>query len=530
MCYSCRREIAPTHSVLLTADSLMWSDPDSALLLLEQLSDVKQLKKADRALYALLQTQAQYKNYVSLRNDSLIQIAVDYYEDNKDGERLAKSYFYQGCVYAEKKELPKAIELYFMSLDKMPKGSDSIFIAMVYSHLGDCYSEQNLHSTARTMYKNGYSLCIGNDSVRACYTLKDIGDTFISENQLDSTLFYYQQALNNAVLLQNSNLLFLIYQNISTIYNDQKKYAEAGICLSKALAHLSDKNGDNYINACSTKGDILNNLEQNDSAVFYWTIGTFSSNIYVKTSSYDCLYQEYRKREDWKNATLYADSFMIYYDSIQIMNDRAELDRLMDNYQVELYKQKLTNRNQRVAACLIILFLFFGSLMAILYLRRDRKRKKEYMVLQQRLMENYARKMSLTENIDISNANSGELTELAEERILICSSLFQATEGFKRLSGLEKATPKIRIESAIIYRKIIISDVKKTFAYVMEDLKQHCPTLTNDDLFYCILSLLQYSKDVIIDIMDVSADAIKTRKNRIKNKMDVELFKRIFIS
>lgn len=36
--------------------------------------------------------------------------------------------------------------------------------------------------------------------------------------------------------------------------------------------------------------------------------------------------------KDWENATVYVDSFILFYDSIQMMNYRAELDELMDNH------------------------------------------------------------------------------------------------------------------------------------------------------------------------------------------------------
>ena len=89
----------------------MWSNPDSALLVLEQIPDSRELRGEERALYALLLTQARYKSCVLLENDSLIQIAVDYYDGGRKQERLAQAYFYWGCVYLENKEFPKAISL-----------------------------------------------------------------------------------------------------------------------------------------------------------------------------------------------------------------------------------------------------------------------------------------------------------------------------------------------------------------------------------------------------------------------------------
>ena len=81
---SCRNETTPMQPELLTADSLMNSRPDSSLALLRQISAPQKLEGADRALYALLMTQARYKNYLPLEDDSLIGIAAQYYKKKKD--------------------------------------------------------------------------------------------------------------------------------------------------------------------------------------------------------------------------------------------------------------------------------------------------------------------------------------------------------------------------------------------------------------------------------------------------------------
>lgn len=524
--HSCKREIPPVYPIFLTIDSLIWDNPDSALLVLEQISAPQQLKGPNRALYALLMTQARYKNRVLLKNDSLIQIAVKYYKDNKDKERLAKSYFYWGCLKVEKRELLDAITLFLKSLNGTDKYDDSIFAAMVYSHLGNCYNEQGLYSTARGIYKEGYNLCMKNDSVRVFYALRDIGDTFLLEYQLDSALLYYQESLKIAIALRNAEFLSLIYKNIAGLYDEQGCYIEAKSNISKALLYLE---GEDYLSACSIKGDISNHLNQNDSAIYYWSLATASPNIYTKASSFHCLYQQYKQLENWKKATLYADSFLVFYDSIHAMNERAELDKLMDNHLVELHKHRLTVMQQKVTAVLVTVFLLVVFLLVILYLWKDRNQKKKYVALQQRLMENRAQKILLNETSEVAlETMNVELHELEEERFRLCMALFETTNGYKMLSELMRDTPKVRINRAIANRKIITNDVRKIFADIMGDLKEHCPALTNDDLLYCVLSLLHCPKDVISDVMNVSADAIKTRKNRIKNKINTDLFNRVF--
>ena len=456
-----------------------------------------------------------------------LPVAADYNRRGGEQERLAQEYFHWGCAHAENKELPKAVDLYLKSLELMLGSKDSTFLAMLYSRLGDCYNGQKLRPTAREMYKKGYALCLSKDSVRACYALDNIGDTFLAESQLDSALVYYRQALEMASALRHSDLLFTVYSDVAALYNEQGRYVDAEFYISKALSYQSSEK--NYTSACSTKGDILGDLNQSDSAMYYWKRGAESSDIYVKASSYGSLFQEYKKMESWKKAALYADSFLVYYDSIQAMNSRAELDELMDNHLVELHKHELSVEKNWIVGGLIVAFLILAAILVILYLWFDGCRRKKYVALQQRLMENRAEAIFLSEATEMpSDDRNVELQKLEEERFRICLSLFEATAGSKKLDELKKATPAMQVKMADIYRAMIVSDIRKSFANVMGDLKERYPSLTNDDLLYCVLSLLYCSKDVILHITNVSADAIKVRKNRIKGKVDAEQFFHIF--
>lgn len=66
---------------LQNAERIMDEQPDSAILLLKSIDGGK-LRNGSRqqARYALLYTKAQYKTYEDPASDSLINIAVDFYE------------------------------------------------------------------------------------------------------------------------------------------------------------------------------------------------------------------------------------------------------------------------------------------------------------------------------------------------------------------------------------------------------------------------------------------------------------------
>ena len=79
----------PNHITepLHRAEALMNEDPDSAWAVLSTISPDEMGKNRNRALYALLYTQAQDKTYRDETNDSLISVAVDYYRDTDDVRR-----------------------------------------------------------------------------------------------------------------------------------------------------------------------------------------------------------------------------------------------------------------------------------------------------------------------------------------------------------------------------------------------------------------------------------------------------------
>lgn len=523
---ACRRGSHAVSSILLLADSLMQSHPDSSLQLLEAIPAPQKMGKTDRAWYALLLTQAKYKNYVSLENDSLIQVAVDYFEKNSDRERLAKSYFYSGCVHREQEDISTAINLYLKSLRTMPQGGDSVFLSMVYGHLGDCYGEQYLNSAAIDAHKNAYALCSTAHIDRALYALLKIGDNYLIKDDSDSAFIYYQQAKLLADSLQTSAFKPLVYKNIAALYNERGEYEEANSYISEAMRDIEVE--ESLYSIYFLKGDIMNHLNKKDSALYYWNLAKYSFDIETKASAFDRLFELNKEQSRWREAALCADSFIVYFDSIQASAYRVEIGDLMDNHQLEIHKYALLKEHQLAKKKMIYCFWGLFLVLALIYMWRDRCRKNKYIALQKQLNENRAEIMMLSESSAPIEEKSAELHDLKEKNLQICISLFEATEGYKKLNELKNMKPGKRILKIQDYRERIIGDIRESFLDVMNNLRENCRSLTNEDLFYCLLSLLHCPKDLLLGIMDASSDAIKARKHRIKDKMDTVLFDKVF--
>jgi len=87
---------------LAAADSLMQSDPDSALSIVESVCRDSLASEGDRAYRDLLLTQARYRCYIPATSDSDISRALAWYRVH-DGERekLTRALIYKGAVMEE---------------------------------------------------------------------------------------------------------------------------------------------------------------------------------------------------------------------------------------------------------------------------------------------------------------------------------------------------------------------------------------------------------------------------------------------
>lgn len=510
------------NQLLLCADSLMETYPDSALSILESITYPQKMPRADRALYALLLTQARHKNYIALEDDSLIKTAVDYYGDKKKSLRAAKAHYYWGAIYSEKGYASFAVEEYLTAIRLMPVRNE--FLAMIYDNLAECYAEDRLYNVAIENYRAAYQILKGKDE--QTYPMRGIARVFLLQNEKDSALYYYQQALDCALADQDSSLIGALYHDLAMVYSEKKDYIQADKFVSKAIL----LQGQDAINTCLSKAQIMLNLNKLDSASYFFSKNMDELDIYGKAVCYDGMYQIAKRKGEWKTATENMDAYKILYDSMQIMTDNEELNRLMDKHQLEEHKRLLSEHTRTLIFSLITAFSSLMIICVFCFMWNDRKRKKHYIALQHELTQKRVDTMLLKEE-ELSESNKEHIdkkrSELTEQQIQLCISVLKTTDCYDQLEALERATPKQLLVMRSL-RKEIRSDISNAFVDVMMNLKERYPALTGDDVFFCVLSLLCCSKTVVMELMDATSDALKTRKNRIKNKMDAQIFERVF--
>ncbi|MBR2395325.1 MAG: hypothetical protein IKB00_01820, partial [Bacteroidaceae bacterium] len=109
--------------------------------------------KQDHAWYAVLKTQAEYKNYMPITSDSLILTATEYYGTRHKSNHAAIAWYTQGCVYDELNNDVAAIEAYLKAKDLFP---DTIcrYYALTEQRLGKIYLSKRLFDESLSSFYN----------------------------------------------------------------------------------------------------------------------------------------------------------------------------------------------------------------------------------------------------------------------------------------------------------------------------------------------------------------------------------------
>lgn len=511
-CHSGGNETTLLHQ----ADSLMQEFPDSALAILESIPHPEKLYGADRADYALFLTRARTKLNIYQSSDSLIRIAVEYYDRSWNNERKMQAYYYRGCVYRDMRCMDLAVKDFLKALKVIPKESEYLYLGAIYENLAGCYAEQNLYKDAMRAHYKAHEIYIKQKKDDGLfYAVRGIGYIFMLQHQLDSALVYYQKALGVAETIGEDYYKSIIMGELGILFNERGEYQKANQYISASIS--SAPVDTNLFTEYLWKGCILRNIHQMDSARYYLNLSKYSPYIFNRGGSYGELYKLEKEGKKYPAAIAAADSFIYYLDSIHDTTKATETARLIDQYEIELYRQKLAGRYKMEVLLLLLFFIIGGTI----YLLIDKRRKKKYLELQNQLMK--SRTNILSSDFEDQDNTELDFIEILEPSLDLCLQLFRRTETYEKLLLLEKkmgVTTSLSIQEG----QMICESIYETFGDTMLKLRIQYADLTKEDLLHCVFLLLGCSKETILLCTRASEGAFKSRKSRMKIKLGEEFF------
>lgn len=549
VCCIGKREI---HPDLLRMEVFVQDYPDSVLTQLNNYPINEIPDRYNRVYYYLLLTEARDKNQESLLPlDSLLDICIKELNEKRDKKLLAKANIYKAKIWNELKEPKQAVEYYHKALDILNNTSYYDVFTKIYNEMGNIYIDQDLIDDALTMFYFAY-----NSSKKSiypeniCIPARNIGMTYLFLEQPDSALIYFDRALENGKFLSDSaSLINTIYNDLNIYYRQRGNYQKALEYLNK-ISLMKDKY---YL----SKGIVFDLMEEKDSAKHYLSLALNTNDIWVRTASYNQLYHLAKKQDQYKDAISYLYQYQKGLDSISGFTHTTDLSIIDHKYNTRLAVANLTTVHRvRVTLLITSFILIIIIITAVVTVKNQRRklnqRKREQEILKKeseisKLMyqitttRNTILKLQQRENNEIVNLQK-EISLKEEELIYLQYRIDDLRNNFITIHPVYKQimllVDKTERENNKVLSSVKREELKKIINTVYVDFIQElqilCPSLTEDDIFFCCLNKM----NLPIEVVRICAGYLQTgsarqRKFRIKKKMteetnNIDLYNSIF--
>ena len=226
---------------LMAADSLMRTDPDSALAIVGGIDRDSLSDKGDCAYRDLLLTQARYRCYIVATSDSDINRALAYYRSHSgEQEKLTRAYIYKGAVMEELGH-PDSAMLYYKHAEATAAPDDYFNLGYAKLQMGALYNSYYSMGGKETLKYEEALECyrLAQDSIYMLVCLNNLGCLY-RETKPDSAKLLLQEAYTLARQLRDTTRI--LYNSWSLIQLDysQGRYEEARQLISKTASYGID--------------------------------------------------------------------------------------------------------------------------------------------------------------------------------------------------------------------------------------------------------------------------------------------------
>ena len=303
------------------------------------------------------------------------------------GEILALSFL--SYTTQQMGNLPKALEMAFKAL-QIGNSNHLENSAGALNAIGETYIMLKDYPKALTYLRQQETICATNGNTEAfAYAKKDIAVVFEEMNQLDSALYYEQQAIENFRKMGREEPQ--TYETLGNIKMKSGKHMEALNFYQKGL-QISIKNNERRASAGAYNkiATFYKNVNQPDSAIYYATKGLDESMaISLKTSILEAaaLLSELYELRDTKESLRYLKIANVYKDSVFGMGSLQAIQTLVtqqEEHQKEIDAAKKTYQTKLTQYGLLAGLVMFLIVAFILYRNNRRKQKANVLLFQQK--------------------------------------------------------------------------------------------------------------------------------------------------
>ena len=505
---NCKPDQGPTP-VFAEAESLMYTHPDSALHLLQAIPTPEQLTGQAQADYALLMTQAKSRNRIYATSDSLIRIAVDYYQHSDEMGQKAKTLLYLGDVLMDMERYADATLPLKQAEELMEHVSDRQIQTMIYSNLGYLNRKAGDYELALSYYKKALAINRAyQDTDRIVSNLINIMNLPIPEfaDSAENYICQLEQEISSA----RPDLQEKAYNNIGVYYkrHNQLKKAEQlfqkAVSISKEIPYHSFKN----------LADIYIAQEKHQQADSLYQLALNSPTWAIRVRIYEDLYKRKLELGQTEEAAHYMNAYIQAVDSFHTHRQANEIQAIQQKYDQEV----ILRQKDRIEIWLYRIVFSFLTLLGILtalawYLKRRYKTKLQ--TLQEQINK-------ITSSAESDKAEISKLNDLLAQSNVIKQALQLST-----LEDIQALEFYLRIlqDSGSFHTKNDFESLKHWLDLSQNNfasrLKSIYPYLSPVELTICCLLRMGYSLKQISTMLKVQEETIRRNIYRACTHMNI---------
>lgn len=534
-----------THQInasLLQIEQLMYERPDSAWKILQHMPSISQLRKEEQALHALLFTQAQYKNYIPVKSDSLLRIAEAYYRTSNDSLHKAWTLFYLAQYYRDSDEKEKALS-YFQQANIASRNiENNQFKFLLNLHWAGLLTNEDAYEKGIEKYQtaNRYAILL-KDTLKQINLYGKWGWCCLLKEEDERADSLFNVGLTLSATTKDRIYDKYLLNRLSLTAREKKDYKRALELVNRSLSLAKDST--ELYPLWNNKGEILLEMNQYDSAHFYLSKDTRDYDPYFKATHYLnwSIYEE--KIKNLPKALEYSKRYAELLDTIYQKRLESKVVNLQHKYDYSLIQSEnklLKIKRQRLyisltAICMAVLtvaVIFF-------YKRREEKRKlaeqmrskddlmKEMRLqLQEKTIDLHAAQEKIIEKetaLDKELSQREKMrSEYSSKEAAMRKEILRHSEIIRKMEQLNKMSQQDKIQS----RSVVLSDeeqdnlaeiVNICYNNFTDRLWKKFPTLTKADISLCCLIKIGISNSNMLYLLDTSKVALKKRKNRLKH-------------
>lgn len=566
---------------LAKAEAMMYRYPDSALHILQGIQPDIPSENEQYATWALLMTQAQYKNQIE-QSDSLINIAYSYFTKHDNAQRKALALYYKGILRHESHHAEDALSFYLEAATEIEKTNDYQLGFLINSEVGLMYLYRKLNDYAMEYFEKAHHNAeLSDNQTYIAFSFIYIARAFSQKKQYNKAIEYYEKAIKIGQVNNYPTILASAMNETSFLF---LKTGENKKALQYAKDCIKIKKTDQRI---FSLGDTYRYLKMYDSAYFYLNQACLSPNIHTARSAYQALYYISQEEKDYKKAVEYSNKLWFYQDSIGKTDRNKALIEMQEKYD----QQKIINENNlsqikkdRIIRNVLIALIILSFIIAItnyLYQRKIVSQKQEISEKEEKIRyftmkihENETlinRNKMRIEELTIQMEGSLEIKEQWKEQNKIRQEIQQQNETLKlennnlqnhisnyaqslkekskeleAMEHLSKENQYPHKREAFLCNQLIkqteLFNKLKTTKYIDNKLwqeikekidllfdnytKRLChqiPSLTDGDIQICCLIKLRFSNGDIANMLAISPTSVSKRKLRLKERIVQEI-------